>query len=269
MFRKLYCLILATIFTSCLSITNNNRCKRELSTNEMYEILSHSLKNEDLEIIDLDCNRRSISQNKLNEIGRDSLQSEYWMGDNNIIYKLNCTGTPTLDQRILETLVLYHRFGYIPDRNLEEVKIEVDCNNLKETYDDLVNIDQKIRNNPEILNSEFASIDNQKSLKFIKILGKCGIQIEHIDQIWLLNHHSPIDIQMRNYLSLKMINESGYLPNKKLAYSQDRILMLWGFKQEYGSQISPIFKEENVNERRKRVGLGPIEEYIKLFQKNE
>ena len=56
---------------------------------------------------------------------------------------------------------------------------------------------------------------------------------------------------------------------------QDRILMNQGKKQIYGSQVVynkkgeqvfyPIEDEANVNIRRAKIGMQPIEEYAKLF----
>jgi hypothetical protein len=60
-----------------------------------------------------------------------------------------------------------------------------------------------------------------------------------------------------------------------LAMLQDRVLMRQGKKQIYGSQVVfnktgepvfyPIEDERNVNARRKKVGLEPLEEYAKFF----
>lgn len=60
-----------------------------------------------------------------------------------------------------------------------------------------------------------------------------------------------------------------------MAMMQDRILMREGKKQIYGSQVVynktgeqifyPIEDETNVNIRREKVGLQPLEEYAKYF----
>ena len=57
---------------------------------------------------------------------------------------------------------------------------------------------------------------------------------------------------------------------------EDRVLLKHGKKQLYGSQIeydtltdkyivSPIEDEPNVNKRRASVGLGPLEDYVKIW----
>ena len=61
-----------------------------------------------------------------------------------------------------------------------------------------------------------------------------------------------------------------------LALTEDRIRIRNGEPQIYGSQITSdpetgnsmlhdVFEPEYVNQRRKEVGLGPIEEYVKRF----
>jgi hypothetical protein len=69
--------------------------------------------------------------------------------------------------------------------------------------------------------------------------------------------------------------EEGESESNDLALLQDRVLMRQGKKQIYGSQVIlnksggqefyPIEDEKNVNVRRKKVGLQPLEEYAKFF----
>ena len=62
---------------------------------------------------------------------------------------------------------------------------------------------------------------------------------------------------------------------QELALLEDRVLTNQGKKQIYGSQVKidstgkylffPIADEANVNKRRIKVGLGPLEDYAKYF----
>ena len=62
---------------------------------------------------------------------------------------------------------------------------------------------------------------------------------------------------------------------RNLALLEDRVLIKQGKEQIYGSQVRtdslgrnsfhPILDEPNVNKRRASVGLGPLEEYAKIF----
>lgn len=94
--------------------------------------------------------------------------------------------------------------------------------------------------------------------------------------LFLVIQHSNQETQEKY---LPMMREA--VKNKKangssLALLEDRIALGKGEKQIYGSQIGydketdehfvlPLIDPENVNERRKQVGLGSIEEYTKYF----
>ncbi len=90
--------------------------------------------------------------------------------------------------------------------------------------------------------------------------------------LWLVIQHAPIEIQEKYLSFLKVSVEKGESEGRYLAFLEDRVLMRNGEKQIYGSQSSfnkesgkfhiyPISNVENVNERRKKIGLEPIEEY--------
>jgi hypothetical protein len=64
--------------------------------------------------------------------------------------------------------------------------------------------------------------------------------------------------------------KNGDLSKQQYALMKDRMLMDEGKPQIYGSQIEngKLYKLENpetVNERRKEMGLEPIEDYLKYF----
>jgi hypothetical protein len=92
---------------------------------------------------------------------------------------------------------------------------------------------------------------------------------------WLVIQHSPLAIQEKYLPVLQKAANAGEIDKSNLALLIDRIRMYKGKKQLYGSQIvssptgkrafHPIEDESNVNKRRAKVGLGPIEEYAKEF----
>lgn len=64
---------------------------------------------------------------------------------------------------------------------------------------------------------------------------------------------------------------------QNIAYLKDRVLMFSGKKQVYGTQLRrnkytkkmelyEVEDVEHLNEKRKSVGLEPIEEYLKSFE---
>jgi hypothetical protein len=106
-------------------------------------------------------------------------------------------------------------------------------------------------------------------------LGKSFVGARGNNTIFLVIQHSDLATQEK-YLPLlqKSVDEEESRPSD-LALLKDRVLMRQGKKQIYGTQIVfnkaggqefyPIEDEKNVNSRREKVGLQPIEEYAKLF----
>ena len=103
-------------------------------------------------------------------------------------------------------------------------------------------------------------------------VGKDRVGEEANQSLWLVIQHAPLEIQEK-YLPLlrESVNER-QSQGWHLAFLEDRILMRNGKKQVYGTQsrlnkrtgqveIVPIENFETVNERRRKIGLEPIEEY--------
>ncbi|MFH1585998.1 MAG: DUF6624 domain-containing protein [archaeon] len=89
---------------------------------------------------------------------------------------------------------------------------------------------------------------------------------------WLIVQHSPdLDFQER---CLKMIKDLPLTNERKeyMAYLTDRILVRKGYQQIFGTQFLngkpfPIKEFENLDVKRKEVGLEPFEDYQKRMQK--
>ena len=87
--------------------------------------------------------------------------------------------------------------------------------------------------------------------------------------------HSDSSTQKMYLPLLRAAVEKGNALPQNLALLEDRILVVDGKKQIYGSQVTtnskgqasffPIADERNVNQRRATVGLGPLEDYAKYF----
>lgn len=94
--------------------------------------------------------------------------------------------------------------------------------------------------------------------------------------MFLVIQHSSPKIWNKYLPILREAFENGNAKGKHLALLEDRTAIFNGEMQIYGSQISvdsegnnsldPIVDPENVNKRRKEMGLGAIEEYLKLFE---
>jgi hypothetical protein len=93
--------------------------------------------------------------------------------------------------------------------------------------------------------------------------------------LWLVIQHAELPVQEKYLPLLEASVADSESRACDLAYLQDRVLMRQKKKQIYGSQIVlnkeggqefyPIEDEKNVNIRRKKAGLQPMEEYAKNF----
>ena len=94
--------------------------------------------------------------------------------------------------------------------------------------------------------------------------------------LWLVIQHAPLHLQEKYLPLLKASVLKRESRGSHLALLEDRIQMRNGKPQIYGSQyhrdeesgkyvFSKIKNPKKVNERRKEVGLGPIEDYAKKF----
>lgn len=94
--------------------------------------------------------------------------------------------------------------------------------------------------------------------------------------LWLVIQHAPLETQEKYLPLLKQSVIEGESSGSHLALLEDRIKMRNGKPQTYGSQITrdeetgkqviyEIWEPQYVNQRRKEVGLGPIEDYVRRW----
>ena len=90
---------------------------------------------------------------------------------------------------------------------------------------------------------------------------------------FLVIQHADLETQEKYLPMMREAVKQGNASPGSLALLEDRVALRQGKRQIYGSQIGrdpetgehyvlPLTDPENVNERRKEVGLGPIEDYI-------
>ncbi|MFK8046662.1 MAG: DUF6624 domain-containing protein [Crocinitomicaceae bacterium] len=103
-------------------------------------------------------------------------------------------------------------------------------------------------------------------------LGKSRVGDNANQAIWLIMQHSELEIQEKYLPLLKESVANGESEGWHLAFLEDRILMYSKKKQKFGTQavwdnelkqnkIYPIEDVKNVNHRRQKLGLEPIEKY--------
>jgi hypothetical protein len=94
--------------------------------------------------------------------------------------------------------------------------------------------------------------------------------------VFLIVQHANLGFQEKYLPQMKESVDAHNFPAAYLAYLEDRILMRRGEPQIYGTQLIvssetgntelyPIEDEANVDERRAKVGLGPLADYLAGF----
>ncbi len=127
--------------------------------------------------------------------------------------------------------------------------------------------------------SEQDSLNELETIEIIKERGWVGKSLiggQANTTLWLVIQHAPIETQEKYLPMLKESVLKGESRGSHLALLEDRIQMRNGKPQTYGSQITrdeetgeqvvyEIWDPEFVDQRRKEVGLGPLEDYVKRW----
>ena len=157
----------------------------------------------------------------------------------------------------------------------------IDTATIKKELAAIYDRDQKTRARGD--SSQFAdNIDSCNQVQVERLIAKYGwlgksfVGVNGNRTVFLVIQHADL-VKQEKYLPLmQKAVDDGESFASDLALLQDRILMRQGKRQIYGSQVVfgkktgaqvfyPIEDEKNVNERRKKVGLQPMEEYAKYF----
>jgi tetratricopeptide (TPR) repeat protein len=100
-------------------------------------------------------------------------------------------------------------------------------------------------------------------------ISKVGIKANQA--AWIIIQHAKLEKQQQYLPTLSASVENGESQPKHLALLSDRVLVRQGKMQLYGTQIDnrvnppkpyPIEDIENVDQRRKKVGLEPLKDYL-------
>jgi hypothetical protein len=150
---------------------------------------------------------------------------------------------------------------------LREIKIvDFDCNEVNSIIEKCYNNDQSVRHlgNTESL----LKTDEINRHIIISILEKCDIQDifkSNYNKLFLIVQHMDVEIVARYLPVFLEMYSNGSLSNFNYARLIDRILMNSGYPQIYGTQsvghsFYEIIDVQNVNLRRGKLGLIPIED---------
>ena len=151
-------------------------------------------------------------------------------------------------------------------------QIDINCDSSSTIIQKAYANDQMSRSSEEFFNN-IPNVDLTNKDIVISLVEKCSLKsIDEnlINQIFLVIHHIGIEYMSYYYLTFTEFYKQGLLSGRNYARMLDRLLMNSGFKQLYGTHIvkQSIFDikdVENVNERRKQLGLNTIEEQAREF----
>ena len=149
---------------------------------------------------------------------------------------------------------------------------EAVCDSIDPILAEVYRKDQEVRQGA----GDMMTVDQENRKTVISILEKCGfpkadeVERQSYNAIFMVLQHSPGSIRGYYYRDVEQAVANGKINRSTFALMQDRLLMDFGYKQVYGTQIMndqlyELQDPDNVNVRRAEVGLGPIETYVKYF----
>ena len=152
---------------------------------------------------------------------------------------------------------------------------EVNCDSIDPVLAEVYRKDQEVRRGF----GDMMTVDQENRKTVVSILEKCGfpkadeVELQSYNAIFFVLQHSPGSIMGYYYREVEEAVANGKINRSTFALMQDRLLMDFGYKQVYGTQILndrlyELQDPDNVNTRRAEVGLGPIETYVEYFNLN-
>jgi hypothetical protein len=156
------------------------------------------------------------------------------------------------------------------------IPIKIDCNDIQNILTKVYSLDQNTRQGD---NAGDPNIDRENLTIVVSLIEKCGmptlkeVSKEQMLAIWLVFQHGD-NYHRKMYLpQLKKAAQNGDLRKSHMALMEDRILMMDGKPQIYGSQITDdrenggwkiydLQNPETVDKRRAEIGMEPLSDYV-------
>lgn len=254
-----------------ISCKNQKSTLRKLSQVEIYNYLRLNA-SFPKDIIHLDFNNHQISYDSAIILSRTSTQKfkvDYYVDANNKI--VQAKAIKATEKELKEIQLGYEKL----EQNTPFPITKTNCDSLKERISMLIKQDQELRNG---MINQIKDIQNQISA--ISIIENCGWDLieradkENIFSLFIIIQHTNKYTRKKYFNKFKEYSEKGYLPLKSLALMEDRMLMDDNLPQIYGSQIImkngkqfiwSIQNAEQVDERRLKIGLDSLSNYLKYF----
>ncbi|RZS93237.1 DUF6624 domain-containing protein [Aquimarina brevivitae] len=236
----------------------------EKATNKEYpDVTKVTYKTEMGVIIPLDSLRKNYDP--------DEWAADYYVDETNVIKELVLRKANEEDKAIRKKI----QEAYNKQEPITVV--DVDCDQLPQLLQKIYESDQGMRSGEQQLDQD---VDRQNLVMVISIIEKCGMptlaQVNQLQMtaIWLVFQHAD-NANRKKYLPLlEKAAANGDLQATNIAMMKDRILMMDGEPQLYGTQVTQkkgefvlydLANPETVNKRRAAIGFGPLEAYLQRW----
>jgi hypothetical protein len=172
-----------------------------------------------------------------------------------------------------DRILLRQIVDFLEERDHPINVVNVDCTKAHEILPDALALDQELRKGDNVGDIE-KDRENQSGVLALlekrELLNAILKDKEKVQTVFLIAQYSTIQVREKYFPILKP-----YLSPDVAALMEGQILLENGYRRRYGTQIGynmlakyevrPVEDPVEVNERRKIVGLPPIDEYIKYW----
>lgn len=164
-------------------------------------------------------------------------------------------------------------FEKVAEEGPDVQPVTIHCDDKVELLQRVFDRDQEMRRGEARMDPK---VDHENLEMIISFLDTCGMPtLEEVDElqmaaIWAVLQHGPARYQRKYIPLLEAAAERGDIKWSVIALMKDRALMHEGKPQLYGSQFSSdglydLHAPEYVNQRRREMGMEPLDEYLERF----
>lgn len=273
---KLKHLILGLFTIVIFSCNNSGKYKpnglRQVSQKELLENAEKRQSYNYDNVVYKDYNGIIISLDSVKKLNVEEWTADSYVNENNELKELILRKTTEKDKEFQKKIVATYQKEIVEP----VIPIEIECNNIQNILTEVHSLDQDMRQNGSAGNP---NIDRENLVRVVSLIEKCGmptlneVNQEQMSAIWLVFQHAD-NYHRKKYLpQLKKSTQNGDLRKSQMALMEDRILMMDGKPQIYGSQISEdrenggwkiydLQNPETVDKRRSEIGMEPLSEYV-------
>lgn len=217
---------------------------------------------------------KSVDNETMMAIGQGKLVTDFYVDASNNIKLLIVRPYSEKDKYLLSEI------NKMNNSAMESEPLDVTCEKIPEILAAIRVKDQLHRGSNSLQEKE---LDEQNQRMVFSIIKKCGfpkpplIDNSGLETIFLVIQHGSKEMRSKYIPYFIELSSKGEFSKSLLALMQDRLLMDYGKKQKYGSQVIrsangkwelyPVDNIDSVYIRRKDVGLNSLEEYLKGFQR--